>query len=189
MPDEAIRALVNRAPVLGRGKLAAGGARAAASVTMVESQLSGQIAEMNRHGLFHFDSHFANVLTDGDRIYFADFGLATSPSFDLDAVEGQFLEANSTYDLCNVLTRLVNQVVTSLCRVSSRSERNSLVRGVAAGGPTPPWLDPAPGAVIARYAAVAAVINQFHERIYGHDRRTQYPATEAAAALALAGLA
>ena len=35
---------------------------------------------MNTHGLVHFDAHFGNVLTDGRRLFVADFGLATSAS-------------------------------------------------------------------------------------------------------------
>lgn len=172
-----------------QSELEADGGQLAAAITLVERQLVEQILAMNRNGVFHFDAHFANILTDGDRLYFADYGLATSPFFDLDAGERQFLEANSTYDLCNVVTRLVNQVVATLCRVSSRSERNGLIRGVAAGASTPHWLDPVAAVVIKRYATVAAVINEFNERLYGHDRRTPYPSTEAAAALAAIGFA
>ncbi|HEY9473233.1 MAG TPA: protein kinase family protein, partial [Mycobacteriales bacterium] len=50
---------------------------------MVEQALRTDVAFMNSNGLLHFDAHFRNILTDGQRLYFADFGLATSSRFEL----------------------------------------------------------------------------------------------------------
>jgi hypothetical protein len=36
------------------------------------------------------DGHFGNMRTDMQRIYLSDFGLATSPQFDLSAAERAF---------------------------------------------------------------------------------------------------
>ncbi|MFG1706924.1 hypothetical protein ACFLIM_27400 [Nonomuraea sp. M3C6] len=55
--------------------------------TMVERRLRTDVAFMNANGLLHFDAHYRNILTDGQRLYFADLGLATSPRFDLSADE------------------------------------------------------------------------------------------------------
>ncbi|MEJ7689791.1 MAG: hypothetical protein WKF76_04815 [Nocardioidaceae bacterium] len=38
------------------------------------------------------DGHFGNMRTDGKRIYLSDFGLATSPRFDLSAAEHDFAQ-------------------------------------------------------------------------------------------------
>lgn len=38
---------------------------------------------MNTRGLLHFDAHFENILTDGQRLFFADYGLAISSRFEL----------------------------------------------------------------------------------------------------------
>ena len=48
--------------------------------------------------MIHFDAHHGNILTDGDRLYFADFGLATSLDFALSTEEKEFLEKNRGYD-------------------------------------------------------------------------------------------
>lgn len=53
----------------------------------VEEALARGTAFMSSRGLIHFDAHFANILTDGRRLYFADFGLALSSRFDLSADE------------------------------------------------------------------------------------------------------
>lgn len=53
---------------------------------------------MHLHGLYHFDSHLSNILTDGDHIYISDFGLATDTHFALSEEEGQFLQKHKRYD-------------------------------------------------------------------------------------------
>ncbi|MGN9908373.1 serine/threonine protein phosphatase [Phytohabitans sp. LJ34] len=127
---------------------------------MVERRLRADVAFMNGAGLLHFDAHFGNVRTDGERLYLGDLGLATSPRFALSAAEGEFVARHRHHDLCHTLTQLVN-----------RLERNG------AGGP-----------IVRRYAPVADVMNAFYRRLFGQSRATPYPAEELARAMALAGL-
>ena len=75
---------------------------------MVERDLKSVTAFMESKGMIHFDVHGQNVLTDGEQIYVADFGLATSLDFELSAEEREFFEKNLGYDrsiatscLCN----------------------------------------------------------------------------------------
>ncbi|HEX4705020.1 MAG TPA: hypothetical protein VH352_23020, partial [Pseudonocardiaceae bacterium] len=79
---------------------------------MVESALMRDVSFMNANGLVHFDAHFGNIRTNGDRLYITDFGLATSPRFDLSADELAFLERNSGHDGCHTIMELVNRLVT-----------------------------------------------------------------------------
>jgi tRNA A-37 threonylcarbamoyl transferase component Bud32 len=37
---------------------------------------------MNSNGLMHFDAHFQNILTDGQRLYLADLGLSSPSTLD-----------------------------------------------------------------------------------------------------------
>lgn len=67
-------------------------------MAMVESELNATCAFMERQGMIHFDAHPGNILTDGGRLYFADFGLATSVNFDLSVEEREFFEKNRGYD-------------------------------------------------------------------------------------------
>ncbi|HWM00713.1 MAG TPA: hypothetical protein VNP92_00085 [Actinophytocola sp.] len=50
-------------------------------------------------------------------IYLSDFGLATSPHFDLSAVERDFAERHATHDEGYAAMRLVNWLVTDVCGV------------------------------------------------------------------------
>lgn len=67
----------------------------------VEEALARGSAFMSSRGLVHFDAHFANVLTDGQLLYFADFGLALSSDFELSAAEAEFLSDHLVYDRCD----------------------------------------------------------------------------------------
>ena len=58
---------------------------------MVERQLQAGTTFMNARGLLHFDAHFQNILTDGERLYFADYGLAISSRFNLSEEEVDFV--------------------------------------------------------------------------------------------------
>ncbi len=126
----------------------------------VERALRTGVAFMNGNGLLHFDAHFGNVRTDGERLYFGDLGLATSPRFALSPAEARFVARHASHDLCHTLTQLVN-----------RLERNG------AGGP-----------IVRRYAPVAEVMNAFYRRLSGQSRATAYPAEDLERAMALARL-
>jgi hypothetical protein len=54
----------------------AGDQTANRACAMVERELAAGTSFMNSCGLLHFDAHFENILTDGQRLYFADYGLA-----------------------------------------------------------------------------------------------------------------
>jgi hypothetical protein len=53
--------------------------------------------------IIHFDSHFRNVITDGEQIYLSDFGLVLDKSFALTKAEESFFEQNKCYDYGEVL--------------------------------------------------------------------------------------
>jgi hypothetical protein len=61
-------------------------------------------------GIIHFDAHFRNILTDGDRIYLTDFGLVLDKSFALTKEEVSFFEQNTFYDYGEVLRNLAHLI-------------------------------------------------------------------------------
>lgn len=163
-------------------RLAAGPDAATAASAMVESCLLTDVAFMNGQGLMHFDAHFGNILTDGERLYIGDLGLATSPRFDLSEEEAEFLDRNTTHDLGYAVMRLVNWLVTNVCGVRTPPDgipvrRNEYIRACAAGA-DPAGAPPAVAAVIRRYAPVAAAMNDFYWDLFGTSRATPYPREE-----------
>lgn len=56
----------------------------------------------------------APLPSDDDRLYLADFGLATSPRFDLSDAERDFARRNADHDADYASMRLVNWLVASV---------------------------------------------------------------------------
>jgi serine/threonine protein kinase len=151
------------------------GAGAASAVDFVDRNLLAGVEFMNERGLLHFDAHFRNILTDGDRIYFSDFGLATSSSFDLSASEATFLATNREHDASYVSTQFVNWLVSSL---AGGEDLIGFIRRCAHDGVVPREIPPPAGAIIARYAPIAVVMNEFYGKLHYESRATPYPVDE-----------
>lgn len=158
------------------------GALTCRSVESTCAQLIETIDVMNSAGIWHFDTHFGNILTDEAGISLTDFGLATSTAFDLTPAEIDFLRSNETHDVANITTRLVNWIVTDLGGIADWEERNDAIRGIAAGRPATSVVPGAGSSTVERFAPVAAIINRFYERLHGEDRRASYPTGDVEAA-------
>jgi len=134
---------------------------AEAAITMVHDALRRDVAFMNAAGVFHFDAHLGNILTDGHRLYLADFGLATSPRYELTAAEEGFLARNRSHDPCHTVTRLVDWLVTHLTG-RTRTGPNGMSSSAAwAEGEEPADVLPAAARIITRDAPIAVVVNDF----------------------------
>ena len=70
---------------------------------MIERDLIKTVNFMAKKGMIHFDGHYRNILTDGQKLYFADYGLATSLEFDLSEAEVEFFHRHKRYDLAHGL--------------------------------------------------------------------------------------
>ncbi|MGW8886320.1 protein kinase family protein [Streptomyces sp. NPDC055749] len=141
--------------------------------SLVEKELEAGTSFMNERGLLHFDAHFQNILTDGRRLYFTDYGLALSSSFDLSPSEADFFERHSTYDRAYTLSYLVNWLITGLYGYE-RAEREALIRACAEGK-RPPAGPPEAMAILTRHAPLAAVVTDFYGKLQDENRSTPYP--------------
>ena len=145
----------------------------------VERQFSQIVMFLRGRELLHMDGHFGNMRTDGERIYLSDFGLATSPHFDLSAAERDFAERHATHDAGYAAMRLVNWLVTDICGVPMPNSggpvaRNEYVLRCAAGH-IPDDVPPVVAAILTRYAPAAAKTNAFYWRLFGGDIHAEYP--------------
>ena len=84
------------------------------ALEMIEKELLSTISFMQSHGMIHFDSHFKNILTDGNHLYFTDFGLTLLSTFALSSVEREFFINHHNYDLSIAMTNFVYSLITSL---------------------------------------------------------------------------
>jgi hypothetical protein len=146
----------------------------------VERQLFEIVAFLRGRELLHMDGHFGNLRADAGRIFLVDFGLATSPRFDLSAAERAFVAQHAGHDADHAAMRLVNWLVTTACGVPVPAAggpvaRNAYVRRCA-GGDIPRDV-PAPVAgILARHAPAAARMNDFTWRLFAGDLHARYPA-------------
>jgi RimJ/RimL family protein N-acetyltransferase len=160
-------------------RLKAGPEAAERACAMVERELADGIAFMNAHGLLHFDAHFENLLTDGRRLYFADYGLALSSRFELSPDELDFFDRHQGYDRGYAANHLVNWLVVEAhgLRVEDRGARSAIIRAYADGAP-PAGAPPRVAALLTRYAPTAVVMSGFLGRLQRHSTRTPYPREE-----------
>ncbi|MFF3915874.1 protein kinase family protein [Streptomyces sp. NPDC001852] len=141
----------------------------------VEESLARGTDFMSSHGLVHFDAHFANVLTDGRLLYFADFGLALSSGFELSAMEREFLSAHRAYDRCHTVSHLLRRHLPD--RLRGGREHDVFLREWIAGHRP----DGVPGelaAIIDRHAPAAVVMGEFQRRLLTETKRTPFPAAD-----------
>ena len=154
-------------------QIAKGNNAAESAVTFVDEHLKATNRYMNTHGLMHFDAHFKNILTDGERLYFSDFGLALSSKFDLSTAETEFLKRHQHYD-------------------QSYASLNILLSIYGAIFKKDPWdiqlrecildkqekLSPAMAHAIKRCMPIALCMDEFLEKLRKESKSTSYPATQ-----------
>ncbi|GAB0108612.1 hypothetical protein JMUB6875_76420 [Nocardia sp. JMUB6875] len=150
----------------------------------VERQLAEILTFLRDRRLLHMDAHFGNVRSDGTRIYLTDFGLATSPHFDLSPAEREFVGRHATYDADYAAMRLVNWLVTEVCGIQTSPTggvvaRNEYVVECAAGR-IPDDVPPTVAAILTRHAPVAARMNAFLWDLFADEIHTEYPAGKVA---------
>ncbi len=62
------------------------------------NEIPDTLTFLRRNEIIHFDVHFNNILTDGNRPYLTDFGLVLDRRFDLSETERAFFRKNTHYD-------------------------------------------------------------------------------------------
>lgn len=153
----------------------------------LDRQFAEIVAFLRRHDLLHMDAHFGNMRADGANVYLADFGLVTSPRFDLSQSERDFVAHNATHDAAYAAMRLVNWVVTAICGVpmpvtGGPVARNEYVRRCATDD-IPDDVPPVVAEILGRHAPAAALMNSFYWSLFGGELDTAYPADEIARTL------
>ncbi len=149
-------------------RLLAGPQAADAAVRSVEAAASQALQFMAGQGFVHFDTHLDNILTDGTRLYFADFGLAVHRSFQLSAEERVFLQRHTGYDAA----RFSSSLVQNLCRAIPGREvwARKLQRLQPTPGCGPGVLPAAALDALRRHAPAAVYMAEFARRLINVNR-------------------
>jgi len=144
----------------------------------LERQLFEIVAFLRTRQVLHMDGHFANMRADDTQIYLADFGLATSPKFDLSSAERDYVARHLDHDGDYAAMQLVNWLVITVCGVPVPASggpvaRNAYVRRCASGD-IPQDVPASVVGILRRHAPAAARMNEFHWRLYDGDIHAQY---------------
>jgi hypothetical protein len=145
------------------------------AVEMVERNLLETTAFINAQGMLHFDAHFHNILTDGEQLYFSDFGLATSSQFALSEEETQFFQNHQNYDRCYVSAALANWIIS---KVFGKDKRDQVLNQYANGETSPEGLTPFLTSIVKRYAKIALKMNAFFQTLIDKTKQAPYPSEE-----------
>ncbi len=140
------------------------------ALAMIEKDLLTVISFMNAKGMLHFDAHFKNILTDGHRLYFTDFGLVLSSEFSLSRVELDFLNKHRNYDYCSAIMNFIHCIVTIL---HGKKNWDKKLEQYATGKITSSVAQ----TIINRYILIAIVMDKFYKGLI-KDKSTPYPANE-----------
>lgn len=123
---------------------------------------------MRSANFIHFDAHLNNILTDGARLYFADFGLALHDSFDLTQDERNFLTNHTEYDAA----RFASSLVHTICRAMPGDEGWS--QKLADLELQTKSLPPAAVSALQNYAVTAKYMAQFARTLINTNRHATF---------------
>jgi hypothetical protein len=107
----------------------------AEQVEPVVRDLRATIDFLRQHGIIHFDAHFFNILTDGDRPYLTDFGLALDRTFELTEEEALFFEQHTHYDYGEILWSL-GYLLMFMYNALSDGEKQEILKLLGTSAPT-----------------------------------------------------
>lgn len=145
------------------------------SIEMVEHNLKETIAFLNSKGMLHFDAHFRNILTDGERIYLSDFGLATSSQFDLSEEELQFFYHHENYDRCYIVTTLTHWLLKNLFPKESYDQiLSDFALGITPQN-LPENVSPYIYSIIKRNAPLTQKMGHFFKILREENKESVYP--------------
>ena len=166
-----------------------GGVIAENAVAMVMSNLKTTTDFMKAHGFIHFDAHFHNILTDGKQLFFTDFGLSLSRTFNLSVTEIEFFDAHESYDECHTLKGVIAYLTYMRLPKSiweSKPLTSDVFKAYLRGDYTDQCtsLEPYLEEIVQKYACVTAVMVDFFDRLCTLSKLTPYPKSKLEAALA-----
>jgi serine/threonine protein kinase len=154
------------------------------TITRIERELLLVTEFMKAHGFIHFDAHLRNIFANDEHIYFSDFGLSQSLSFELSAEERAFFEEHQDYDRSFVALMLVRGCIRTALEIhhpmEERHRLDELVTEYLKTGKMPVTLSPVVVAIMERYRPIAVIMENFLQALCEKSKSTPYPVRELA---------
>ena len=135
---------------------------------MILPQLMQTITFMQSQQFIHFDAHFHNILTDGQQLYFGDFGLASTMQFALSEQEQAFFKRHINYDYYSAITNLLH------CMITHHKESDNWIETMREmlHAPSSAFVPLQP--IISQYAPIAVIMDNFYRGLQ-KNKTTAYP--------------
>ena len=140
------------------------------AVRLVESQMQTTHYFMGSQNFLHMDAHFENILTDGEQLYYSDFGLALSDNFMLSNIENNFAKNNADYDYASGSSNLLHTVLTSYLGKDDWSASLEKFTNDEFGTQIPTRVK----GLLSRHHGAAVKMDEFHKAIQ-RDKSTPFP--------------
>ncbi|HEX7167925.1 MAG TPA: hypothetical protein VF230_13185 [Acidimicrobiales bacterium] len=137
----------------------------------VLGQVFAAIGTLRSLGVVHFDTHFGNVMTDGERCRLGDFGLAMAAGFELTARERAFLARHQHYDYGVPLASMAVMLAMGLGRPLTARELGAWIDGLEE---LPVVYCPELIAAFRRYRAPMQYMTDFFTRVRRPSKRSTY---------------
>lgn len=136
------------------------------TIKSVDQQIQDINIYMQTQGFLHMDAHFENILTDGDTIYYSDFGLALSNKFDLTNQEILFMQNNASYDYANASCNLIHCILANLLgnEITFRDYHDKKTASLTKSFDS----------LIQKHLAIALLMGDFYSSVQ-KDKSTSYP--------------
>jgi len=177
-------------------------------VHAVLDDLCATIDFLRKNEVIHFDAHFGNMLTDGERTYLTDFGLVLDKSFALTDDEKAFFKANTYYDYGEVLScpaavlyrayeglpERDKRQLKGKCRIEEDAQAHELLPVILdniedSDVVSMMKLDKSYVACVVKYRSIIALMHDFYSRLRRNNKKdTKFPHTKLRRLLGEAGV-
>lgn len=140
------------------------------AVRLVESQMQTTNYFMASQNFLHMDAHFENILTDGEQLYYSDFGLSLSDKFTLSNIENHFTKDNADYDYASGSSNLMHTVLSSYLGKEDWTDNLAKFTNDELGTQIPTKVK----GLLSKHHEVAVKMDEFYEAIQ-RDKSTHFP--------------
>lgn len=126
---------------------------------------------MRSHSFLHFDLNPFNIYYNNGHIYFSDFGLSTSRSFDLDAEEEMFLNKHLDYDRSYLAKTIANVLLVA----TKKDRRVRIITKYLRGENISSFVPDEVSKYANQHQKVVMLIDNFLEAMRTPSKHIEYP--------------
>jgi len=149
---------------------------ASSGIANAVQQIQNTVQFIKTQEFIHFDAHLENIVTDGQNLYFTDFGLSLSAQFDLSPDEQIFFQNHYTYDECSTSVNIVHSLTKNMFgpNYNGRNDFKDKLQEILNNDcqDVPEYI----AFYIKELSPIALIMGDFYQKMIYHSKQTPYPA-------------